>query len=184
MNTAPPYPDRWRIRIATRDDIPRIRPLMERSIRELLKPYLSPDAVEGSFEVMGLDTQLIDDGTYYAIDDGALIVGCGGWSKRATLFGGDHSSGRSAALLDPATDAARVRAMYTHPDYVRQGVGRKILVVCERAAILSGFKRTELMATLAGEPLYRACGYEVIEPHTSTTSKGVRIPLLRMGKAL
>jgi GNAT superfamily N-acetyltransferase len=184
VSSAPPYPDRWRIRIARREDIPRIQPLMERSIRELLKPYLPPEAVEGSFEIMGLDTELIDDGTYFAIDDGPKIVGCGGWSKRQTLFGGDHSSGRSDALLDPATDAARVRAMYTDPGYKRQGIGSKILVVCERAAILSGFKRVELMATMAGEPLYRACGYEVIEPHTSTTSKGVRIPLLRMGKAL
>jgi GNAT superfamily N-acetyltransferase len=125
---------------------------------------------------------VVDDGTYYAIDDRPKIVGCGGWSKRATLFGGDHSSGRSAALLDPATDAARVRAMHTNPDYKRQGIGSKILVVCERAAILSGFKRVELMATMAGEPLYRACGYEVIEPHTSTTSKGVRIPLLKMAR--
>jgi GNAT superfamily N-acetyltransferase len=184
MSAAPPYPDRWRIRIATREDIPNIRPLMERSIRELLKPYLPSEAVEGSFEIMGLDTQLIDDGTYYAIDDRGTLVGCGGWSKRATLFGGDHSSGRDAALLDPARDAARVRAMYTHPDYTRQGIGRKILIVCERAAILSGFRRVELMATMAGEPLYRACGYEVIERASSTTSKGVRIPLLRMGKAL
>jgi len=157
---------------------------MDRSIRELLKPFLPPEAVEASFEIMGLDTQLIDDETYFAIDDGVKIVGCGGWSKRATLFGGDHSSGRSAAFLNPATDAARVRAMHTDPDYKRQGIGRKILVVCERAAILSGFKRAELMATMAGEPLYRACGYEVIEPHTATTSTGVRIPLLRMGKAL
>jgi GNAT superfamily N-acetyltransferase len=172
------------VRVATRDDIPRIRPLMDHAIRELLKPYLTPEAVAGSFEIMGLDTQLIDDGTYFAIDDGAVVVGCGGWSRRTTLFGGDHSSGRSAALLDPAKDAARVRAMYTSPDHTRRGIGRAVLDTCEEAARGAGFKRAELMATMAGEPLYRACGYEVIEPHTSTTSTGVRIPLLRMGKAL
>lgn len=174
----------WPVRVATRDDIPRIRPLMDRSIRALLKPYLTPEAVEGSFEVMGLDTQLIDDGTYFAIDDGPALVGCGGWSARATLFGGDHSTGRSAAMLDPAKDAARVRAMYTSPEHTRQGIGRAIIDACEAAARAAGFKRSELMATMAGEPLYRVCGYEVIEPHTSTTSTGVRIPLLRMGKAL
>jgi len=127
---------------------------------------------------------LIDDGTYFAIEDGAVLVGCGGWSARTTLFGGDHSTGRSAAMLDPAKAAARVRAMYTSPDHARQGIGRAIIDACEGAAREAGFKRAELMATMAGEPLYRACGYEVIEPHTSTTSKGVRIPLLRMGKAI
>jgi GNAT superfamily N-acetyltransferase len=184
MSEGPSKLGAWPVRIATREDIPRIRPLMDRSIRELLKPYLSPEAVEGSFEIMGLDTQLIDDGTYFAIDDGSMIVGCGGWSARSTLFGGDHTSGRSAVLLDPATGAARVRAMYTSPDYTRRGVGRAILVACEQAAAQARFKRTELMATMAGEPLYRACGYRVIEPASSTTSSGVRVPLLRMGKAL
>jgi GNAT superfamily N-acetyltransferase len=174
----------WRARVATRADIPRIRPLMDRAIRELLKPYLPPEGVEGSFEIMGLDTQLIDDASYFAIDDGAKLVGCGGWSARTTLFGGDHSAGRSAAMLDPAKDAARVRAMYTDPDYTRRGIGRAILAACEGAARGAGYKRAELMATMAGEPLYRACGYEVIEPASSTTSTGVRIPLLRMGKAL
>lgn len=87
-------------------------------------------------------------------------------------------------MLDPAEDAARVRAMYTSPEHTRQGIGRAVIYACEAAARAAGFKRAELMATMAGEPLYRACGYEVIEPHTSTTSKGVRIPLLRMGKAL
>lgn len=184
MNEGQSKPSAWPVRVATREDIPRIRPLMDRSIRELLKPYLSPEAVEGSFEIMGLDTQLIDDGTYFAIYDGSMLVGCGGWSGRATLFGGDHTSGRSAVLLNPATDAARVRAMYTSLDHTRRGVGRAILVACERAAAQAGFKRTELMATMAGEPLYRACGYRAIEPASSTTSTGVRIPLLRMGRAL
>ena len=177
-------PASWRVRIATRDDIARIRPLMDRSIRELLRPYLPEEAVQASFEIMGLDTQLIDDGSYFVIDDGSTLVGCGGWSIRTTLFGGDHTSGRSAAVLNPATDAARVRAMYTSPDHTRRGIGRAILFACESAAKAAGFMRTELMATMAGEPLYRDCGYEVIEPASSMTSTGVRVPLLRMGKAL
>jgi GNAT superfamily N-acetyltransferase len=157
---------------------------MRRAISELLSPYLPAESVEASFEIMGLDTQLIDDGTYYAVIDGETIVGCGGWSRRATLFGGDHSAGRDAALLDPMTDAARVRAMYTHPDWTRRGIGRFILSLCETAAAQEGFRRSELVATLAGEPLYRACGYGVIERFESATSSGVHIPLLRMAKAL
>jgi GNAT superfamily N-acetyltransferase len=130
---------------------------------------------------MGLDTQLIEDGTYFVALDGARLVGCGGWGQRATLYGGDHTAGRSDALLDPARDAARVRAMYTDPLYARRGVGRAILEACESAAAAAGFRRFELMATLAGEPLYRACFYQPIERVTSTTS-GVAIPLVRMGK--
>ena len=174
----------WRVRLATAADMEEMRALMKHSIGELLKPFLSPDAVAGSFEVMGLDTQLIADGTYFAIQDGDRIAGCGGWSRRATLFGGDHTAGRDAALLDPKTDAARVRAMYTHPDYARRGIGRAILAACESAAKAEGFAKVELAATMAGEPLYRACGYSAIEPITRQTSNGAVVPLLRMGKAL
>lgn len=166
------------------DDVPEMRLLMERAIGDLLKPFLPPDGVAGSFEIMGLDTQLIADGTYFAVCDGARIAGCGGWSRRATLFGGDHTSGRDAALLDPAKDAARVRAMYTHPDYARRGIGRVILQACEEAARAEGFAAVELAATLAGEPLYRACGYSVIEPFSRHTSNGAEVPLIRMGKTI
>ncbi len=131
---------------------------------------------------MGLDTQLIADRTYFAVADGARIAGCGGWSRRATLFGGDHSAGRDAALLDPAKDAARVRAMYTHPAYARRGIGRTILAACEAAARAEGFAKVELAATLAGEPLYRACGYTAIESFSRRTSNGAEVPLIRMGK--
>lgn len=172
------------LRLATAVDVPTLMPLMHAAIGELLRPYLDADQVAGSFEVMGLDTQLIEDRTYFAVEDAGAIVGCGGWSRRATLFGGDHSAGRDAALLDPARDAARVRAMYTHPAHVRRGIGRMVLDACEEAARAAGFARVELAATLAGEPLYRACGYEEIERFTSRTSNGVEVPLLRMGKAL
>jgi GNAT superfamily N-acetyltransferase len=111
---------------------------------------------------MGLDTQLIDDRTYFVVESGGRIAGCGGWSRRAPPFGGDHSSNRDDRLLDPGTDPARVRAMYTHPDFARRGVGRMILSLCEAAAAAAGFRRVELVATLAGERLYGACGYEIL----------------------
>jgi len=133
---------------------------------------------------MGLDTQLIRDGTYFAVEEQERIIGCGGWSRRATLFGGDHSAGRSAALLNPRTEPARVRAMYTDPDHARRGVGRAVLDACEAAAAAEGFTRVQLAATLSGEPLYRACGYEVVERFASTTSNGTEIPLLRMEKPI
>ena len=129
------------LRLATLADVPVLRQLMDKSIRALLKPYLDDAAIEASFEIMGIDTQLISDGTYFAVEVDGYIAGCGGWSRRATLFGGDHSTGRDAALLNPATDAARVRAMYTDPDYARRGIGRAILNACEDAARL-GLKRS------------------------------------------
>jgi GNAT superfamily N-acetyltransferase len=171
-------------RLATMDDIAVLKPLMHAAISELLKPFLSPAQVQASFAVMGLDTQLIADGTYFVIEEDGRIAGCGGWSQRATLFGGDHSAGREARVLDPATDAARVRAMYTHPDFVRCGIGRMILDLCEAAAAREGFSRVELAATMGGLPLYRACGYREIEAFESDTPSGVKVPLVRMGKTI
>jgi GNAT superfamily N-acetyltransferase len=101
--------------------------------------FLTPEQIAASRMIMGLDTQLIEDGTYYVATVGGELAGCGGWSRRNTLYGGDHSPGRDAALLDPARDAARIRAMYTHPAFARRGVGRLILAVCERAAVAAGF---------------------------------------------
>jgi GNAT superfamily N-acetyltransferase len=157
---------------------------MDKAIGELLQAFLPPEGVKASYEVMGLDTQLITDGAYFVVEDGDEIAGCGGWSRRATLFGGDHSAGRDAALLDPARDAARVRAMYTHPDHTRKGVGRLVLDACEAAARAAGFSRVEMAATMGGVPLYRACGYHDIEPFSAKTSTGYEVPLIRMGKAL
>ena len=174
----------WTPRLATADDLPQLRPLMDRAIRELLRPFLAPAAVDASVELMGLDTQLIADATYFAIEEHGRIVGCGGWSRRATMFGGDHTAGRSDALLDPARDAARVRAMYTDPDHARRGIGRAILDACEGAARAEGFVRAELVATLAGEPLYRTCGFAPIEAFEQMTRAGVAVPLIRMGKSL
>ncbi len=132
---------------------------------------------------MGLDSLLIEDKTYFIVEINDELAGCGGWSRRATLYGGDQSPGRSPALLDPDKDAARVRAMYTQPDHVRKGVGRLILALCEDAARSEGFKVVELMATLSGEKLYWASGYKPLE-HITDASGGTAVPLIRMCKML
>jgi len=169
--------------LARRDDLDALRVLMDAAISELQAPFLDARQIESSRTIMGLDTQLVDDGTYFVVDVDGELAGCGGWSRRATLYGGDQSPGRSAALLDPATDAARVRAMYTHPRHTRKGVGRLILTLCENAARAEGFTTVELMATLAGEPLYRACGYEPLERIVDDRG-GAGVPLIRMRKQL
>jgi GNAT superfamily N-acetyltransferase len=170
-------------RLATPEDVPALAALMEAAIALLQKGLLSDTQIAASRAIMGLDTQLIADGTYFVIEQDGALAGCGGWSRRATLYGGDRSPGRDAALLDPTKDAARVRAMYTHPAFVRRGVGRLILALCEDAARAEGFARVELMATMAGEPLYRACGYQAIERFVDERG-GAPVPLQRMGKDL
>ncbi len=158
---------------------------MTRAIEALQSDFLDPAQVAASHKVMGLDSQLVRDGTYFIVEEGARIAGCGGWSFRATLYGGDASIvGREPARLDPACDAAKVRAMYTDPAYARRGVGRIILGLCEKAARAAGFARVELMGTAAGVPLYRACGYAPLGPPEEADVDGVPVPLLRMGKAL
>ena len=172
-------------RLAVESDLPALRALMQRAIAELQSDFLSPAEVTASQAVMGLDTQLVADRTYFLVEADGVLAGCGGWSRRATLYGGDHSAKlRDARLLDPASEAARVRAMYTHPDFIRRGVGRLILQTCEAAAAAEGFARCELMATLAGEPLYRACGYVEIERTAAAPIDGIAVPLVRMGKDL
>lgn len=171
-------------RLATHDDLTALQSLMTAAIRELLPAFLPPEKVEASFAVMGVDSQLIEDGTYFVLEENARLAGCGGWSYRATLFGHNHTAGRDGRLLDPASDAARIRAMYTAPDFVRRGVGRQILALCEQAARKKGFRRAELGATAGGEPLYRACGYREIERVEVPTPNGVTVPITRMGKTL
>jgi GNAT superfamily N-acetyltransferase len=173
------------LRLATEADLAALEPLMTRAIDELLPAVLSPELVAASHEIMGLDRLLIADRTYFVAEtaDGVLAGG-GGWSRRATLFGSDHTYGRDPALLDPAREPARIRAMYTHPEFTRRGIGRAVLQVCEAAAAAEGFRSCELAATLSGAPLYLACGYEVIEPFEAETSTGARVPLYRMRKPL
>jgi GNAT superfamily N-acetyltransferase len=172
-----------RHRLAEPGDIAALSVLMAAAIAELQKPFLDAAQIAASRALMGLDRQLIDDRTYFVVELGDALAGCGGWSRRATLYGGDHSPGRDAALLDPASDAARVRAMYTHPACVRRGVGRLILRLCEVAARAEGFGRAELVATLAGKPLYAACGYRASERFVDVRG-GAAVPLVRMAKAL
>lgn len=170
-------------RLARHSDLDALKALMDAAISELQKDFLDAGQIASSRAIMGLDTQLIDDGTYFIVETDGQLAGCGGWSRRATLYGGDHSPGRDAALLDPAREPARIRAMYTHPGHARKGVGRMILTLCEEAARQEGFRRAEMMATLAGVPLYRACGYSPIEDVVDRRG-GAPVPLVRMGKAL
>ncbi len=170
-------------RLALPADLPALRDLMNAAIEALLGALLDPAQVLASHAIMGLDTQLVEDGTYFVVEAGGQIAGCGGWSRRQTLYGSDHTSGRDSGLLDPAKDAARIRAMYTHPAFARRGVGRLILALCEEAARREGFSRAELVATLAGEPLYRASGYGG-EDYFTDDRGGAPVPLLRMSKAL
>ena len=172
-------------RIAGLEDLDALHELMARSIAQNQSDFLTPEQVTASDKVMGLDTQLVRDGTYFIIESGDRIAGCGGWSFRATLYGGDDSViTREPAKLDPASDAAKVRAMYTDPDFTRRGIGSTILALCEDAARQARFKRVELMATAAGVPLYRAQGYVASAKPEFARVGDVEIPLLRMEKQL
>lgn len=165
-------------------DVPALEVLMASAIDQLQAHVLDPAQVAASRAIMGLDRQLIADGTYFValIEDD--LAGSGGWSRRATLYGGDHSAGlREPRLLDPATEAARVRAMYTSPAFARRGIGRAILAHCEAAARAEGFAAVELMGTMSGLPLYAAAGYVVIEEVIDDRG-GAPVPLRRMRKPL
>jgi len=170
-------------RIATEADIPALVALMDRSISGPLAAFLTPDQIAASRVLMGLDSQIIADRTYWIVEADGALVGCGGWSGRITSYGGDHTPGRVPASLIPGLDAARIRAMYTAPEFVRQGVGRLILDLCETAARAAGYDRAELVATLGGEPLYLAAGYREIERFEDDRG-GAPVPLVRMGKPL
>jgi GNAT superfamily N-acetyltransferase len=171
------------VRVATSADLPALGPLVEAAIEQLQRGFLEDDQIESSKAIMGIDRQLIEDGTYFVVEIDGAVAGCGGWSRRATLYGGDHSAGRDAALLDPAIDPARIRAMYTHPDLVRRGVGRLVLAACEAAAAAEGFTTLELMATRSGRPLYERAGFEPVEEVEDATG-GAPVPLTRMRKEL
>ena len=170
-------------RLAKREDLEALKALMASAISENQKAFLDESQIASSRTIMGLDTQLIDDGTYFIVEINGQLAGCGGWSRRATMYGGDQTPGRSAALLDPTKDPARIRAMYTHPNHVRKGIGKLIIALCEEAAKAESFTKMELVATLSGEPLYRACGFESYETIVDDRG-GAGVPLLRMRKSL
>lgn len=172
-------------RLATLEDLDALREVMRRSIEKLQDEFLSGDQVRASHKVMGLDTQLVKDGTYFVVEADGEIAGCGGWSWRSTLYGGDSSVvSREPRALDPASEPARIRAMYTDPQFARQGIGRLVLQLCENAALDAGFSSATMMATMAGVPLYAACGYVEVEPVHKTEIDGVAVPLVRMEKRL
>ena len=170
-------------RIATEADIPALVALMDRAITGPLADFLTPDQIAASRKLMGIDSQIIADRTYVIVESDGVVAGCGGWSGRITEYGGDHTPGREPAPLTPGVDAARIRAMYTAPEFLRRGVGRMILDLCEDAARAAGFDRAALVATLGGEPLYRAAGYHEIERFEDDRG-GAPVPLVRMGKGL
>ena len=174
------------IRLASLRDIPALEKLIRESVGGLSAEYYTSAQIKSALShVFGVDTQLILDGTYFVAEIDGELAGSGGWSKRKTLFGGDQSkTDRIDPLLDPAAEAARIRAFYVHPRWSRKGVGSCILAACEDAARLAGFSRIELVATLPGEPLYTAKGYETVEPMQLETPDGESLPAFRMTKSL
>jgi len=173
------------IRPARADEIPALEALITASARILSQGYYSPEETEAAItHVFGVDSELVADGTYLVVEDAAGDrLGCGGWSKRATLFGGDRFAGRESGLLDPARDAAKVRAFFVAPQAARKGVGAALLKACEDAAASAGFARTELMATLPGVPFYAAHGYAE-QGQISQDCGGVAVRFVPMAKQL
>jgi predicted N-acetyltransferase YhbS len=174
------------LRQAAMIDIPALEELIRASVTALSAEHYTAGQIRSALShVFGVDTQLIADGTYFVAEIEGNLAGSGGWSKRTTLFGGDQSKAhRLDPLLNPAAEAARIRAFYVHPQWSRRGVGSRILTACEDAARAAGFRRVELVATLPGEPLYNAHGYERAGPMRLETPDGEALPAFRMTKSL
>jgi N-acetylglutamate synthase-like GNAT family acetyltransferase len=171
------------VRRATIDDIPRLRALIDASVRGLqARDYTAAEIDRALATVYGVDTRLIADGTYWIAEAPPEIVGCGGWSRRATLFGGDQYAAREDSLLDPKKDAAKIRAFFVHPAWARRGIGTKILDACEAAARDAGFTRFEMGATLTGVPFYQARGYTELDRITVPLPDGESMAVVRMEK--
>jgi GNAT superfamily N-acetyltransferase len=176
-------PPLYQLRLATLADKAELEALIARSARELSRADYTPEQVEGALRgAFGVDTQLIADGTYFVVIADDRIVGCGGWSKRRTLFGSDARSERDCGELDPAVDAAKIRAFFVDPNYARRGIGKAILQHCEAEARVRGFRRFELMATLAGVRLYREFGYVGERRITYDVGNGLSIEFVPMTK--
>jgi len=176
-----------RFHLATPADIPRIPPLIEASVRGLGPQAYSDSQIEQALGTwLGLDTQLVLDGTYFLaeVPESASLAACGGWSRRKTPFGADHRPGRDDALLDPGIDAAKIRAFFVHPAWARRGIGSRILELCEQAARAEGFSRAEMGATLTGVPFYRRHGYAEIETMDLPLANGEVLPIVKMAKSL
>lgn len=173
------------LRPALPADTTAMEELIRRSGIELSKGfYTEEQAAAVTRYVFGVDSQLVDDGTYFVLERDGQLLACGGWSKRATLFGGDQHKSGPDPLLDPATQPARIRAFFVDPAVPRQGLGRRLMEHCEREAARAGFKTMELAATMPGVPLYRACGFELVEDFALTLPGPVSVPLSRMRKQI
>jgi len=186
LSAAPSSGERLaRLRLAEARDVPALEALIALSARALQAATYAPSQIEAALgSVFAVDTRLIADRTYYVAQRDEAIVGCGGWSRRRTLFGG-HGTGAAGdddTLLDASRDAARIRAFFVHPAHARQGIGRELLATCERAAVAAGFRRLELVATLAGEPLYAAFGFRAVERYEVRLPDGSALPVVRMLK--
>ncbi len=179
---------RLRFRLAAAPDVPRLIALIEASVRGLQANDYSPSQIDQALGTwLGLDTQLIADGTYLAVEpiaDPSVLVACGGWSRRRTPYGSDDRPGRDDSFLDPRTDAAKIRAFFVHPTWGRQGIGSRILALCEEAACAEGFTRFEMGATLTGIPLYRRHGYVEQERIDLPLANGEKLPIVRMTRSL
>jgi GNAT superfamily N-acetyltransferase len=184
------HPGVFRLRLANPNDIPALCELIDTSVRVLQRDDYSEEQIEGALgTVFGVDTQLLADRTYYvAVSTGAdgreILAGCGGWSKRKTLFGSDHGPYRESELLDPQKDAAKIRAFFVHPEWTRRGIATRILRTCEQAARAAGFRKFEMGATLTGVPMYAARGYVEVERFTVPLKNGASLPVVRMAKVL
>jgi GNAT superfamily N-acetyltransferase len=182
----PPSLGHLRFRLAGASDAPRLTALIEASVRGLQAGDYSPSQIDQALGTwLGLDTQLIADGTYFAVEhlsDPGTLVACGGWSRRKTPYGSDHRPGRDDSFLDPRTDAAKIRAFFVHPAWTRQGIGSRILELCEEAARAEGFTQFEMGATLTGIPLYRRHGYVEQERLELPLANGESLPIVHMTK--
>jgi len=175
----------WPLRLAREADVPAFEELIPLSVRALQAPYYSTAQMDAALgPVFGVDRQLIRDGTYFVAERDGALIGCGGWSRRRSLYGGDGGRENEDGLLDPRLDAARVRAFFIHPSWARRGIGRSIMIACEQAMIEAGFRTVEIVATLAGEPLYASLGCAVVERYEIALAGGLGLPVVRMTKCL
>jgi GNAT superfamily N-acetyltransferase len=173
------------LRRATLEDVPVLEEVIAASARGLSRKDYTAAQVEAALGgAFGVDSELIRDGTYFVAEADGGIVACGGWSRRATRFGSDRQPGRQSSVLDPTRDAARIRAFFVRPEWARRGLGRLLLERCEAEADAQGFRALELVATLPGVPLYRACGYVAGEPFDHTLAEGLTIRFVPMRKEL
>jgi len=171
------------LRLACMDDVAQLEQLIPESVRALQATHYSADQIDAAIgQIFAVDRQLIRDGTYFVVQQEAQIIGCGGWSKRRSHYGGDHQRIEPDAELDPIRDPARIRAFFVHPSWARRGVGRRIMNACEEAIRVGGFRKVEIVATLTGEPFYRAFGYVVNQRYEISIGAGLKLPVVSLTK--